>query len=239
MACLAGFAERANRVADLVGLAGLVAEMARDLGFAHHALAEHGEPADGCLFLHDYPGRWADAFIARAMHRFDPVRQAAARRVGGFGWRELPRLVTLEPCQRAMMSEACDIGLGEGFTVPLHAPGMRVASCSFVCPPGEPLPRHALPAAECLAYLAFGAAHRLLGVRWSRPRLTARQRQCVALVSQGKTDWEIGVILGLSEETVGKYLDAARMRFGVARRTQLVAAALVAGEIGADPAEWL
>ena len=54
------------------------------------------------------------------------------------------------------------------------------------------------------------------------------------LMAQGKTDWEIGTILGLSEETVTKYLKSARVRFGVARRTQLAIAAVCHGYIGLD-----
>jgi LuxR family quorum-sensing system transcriptional regulator CciR len=134
-----------------------------------------------------------------------------------------------------MLAEARAMGLGDGFTVPLHGPGPRAASCSFVYASGQRPSLESLTAAECLAHVAFAAVHRIRGPAWRRPRLTARQRQCVALVAQGKTDWEIGCILGLSEETIGKYLDAARLRFDVARRTQLVAAALRSGEIDIEP----
>lgn len=53
-------------------------------------------------------------------------------------------------------------------------------------------------------------------------------------MAQGKFDWEIGATPDLSEETVTKYLNAARARFGVARRAQLALAALSAGEIAYD-----
>jgi len=53
-------------------------------------------------------------------------------------------------------------------------------------------------------------------------------------MAQGKTDWEIGTILGLSEETVTKYLNAARSRYGVVRRTQLAIAALCDGTLGIE-----
>lgn len=48
------------------------------------------------------------------------------------------------------------------------------------------------------------------------------------------TDWEIGAILRLSEETVTAYLKAARRRLGVARRTQLAIAAVSYGLIAFD-----
>ena len=71
------------------------------------------------------------------------------------------------------------------------------------------------------------------------PHLTPREAECVALLAQGKTDWEISVILGLHEDTVTKYLKAARNRFGVTRRTQLAIAAVTHGQLSLDElATW-
>ena len=39
---------------------------------------------------------------------------------------------------------------------------------------------------------------------------------CLLLAMQGKSDWDIGQILGLSPETVNQHFDMARSRFGVA-----------------------
>lgn len=233
------FADRSRALDDLVALGDLFATAAHDLGFSHHALVEHvdlARPPMQFIFINNYPKNWVAAFATRAMHRLDPVQCAASRLVGGFGWKEISRHLALEPHQLAMLREARETGLGDGFTVPLHAPGARKASCSFVVPPGARLPAASLFAAEYLAHLAFKTARSLLRAEKVPARLTRRQRQCVTLVAHGKTDWEIAAILGLSEETVGKYLDAARIRFGVARRTQLVVAALAIGEIELEDA---
>ena len=58
------------------------------------------------------------------------------------------------------------------------------------------------------------------------PQLTPRQRDCVALVAQGKSDWEIGQLLGISESTVHKHIEDAKRRFGVSTRIQLVVRSL-------------
>lgn len=59
--------------------------------------------------------------------------------------------------------------------------------------------------------------------------LTKRQIQCVSLAGQGKTDWEIGVILGISEETVKRHISEARRHYDVAKRVQVVIRALADG----------
>jgi DNA-binding CsgD family transcriptional regulator/PAS domain-containing protein len=54
-------------------------------------------------------------------------------------------------------------------------------------------------------------------------RLTARERDALSWVAQGKSDWEIAVILGLSETTVRFHVDNARRKLGAVNRAQAVA----------------
>lgn len=237
MEVAAEFADRIDTVDQLDTLATLLEAATRDLGFRYVALVDHGGPARASparLFLQNYPVAWVETFQAKALHRLDPVHRLASVRLDGFGWNCLPRLLDLSPVQQSMLGDSRRAGLGDGFTVPLHAPAGRTASCSFVTGTERPLPRNSLFAAEFLARSAFAVAMRLLGPELAAARLTPRQRECVTLMAQGKSDWEIGRILELSEESVTKYLNAARSRFGVARRTQLALAAVASGEIGFD-----
>jgi len=58
-----------------------------------------------------------------------------------------------------------------------------------------------------------------------QPRLTPREIDCLRWCSHGKTNWEIGRILGLSERTVEHYLSRANRKLGTATRAQAVARA--------------
>jgi LuxR family transcriptional regulator, quorum-sensing system regulator BjaR1 len=53
--------------------------------------------------------------------------------------------------------------------------------------------------------------------------LTPRERDCLAYVAEGKSDWEISVILTLSESTVRFHVDNARHKLNAVNRTQAVA----------------
>lgn len=55
------------------------------------------------------------------------------------------------------------------------------------------------------------------------PALTERERDVLALVADGKTDWEISVILGISEATARFHVDSARRKLGAVTRAQAVA----------------
>jgi len=54
-------------------------------------------------------------------------------------------------------------------------------------------------------------------------RLTDRERDTLAWVAEGKSDWEISVILGLSETTVRFHVDNGRKKLGAVNRAQAVA----------------
>lgn len=55
------------------------------------------------------------------------------------------------------------------------------------------------------------------------PALTPREADCLAYVAEGKTDWEIAVILSLSEATVRFHIDNARAKLDAATRAHAVA----------------
>jgi LuxR family quorum-sensing system transcriptional regulator CciR len=61
--------------------------------------------------------------------------------------------------------------------------------------------------------------------------LTCRQLECIVLVGKGKTDWEIGHVLGIREDTVKEHLEEARRRCGVSRRAELPIHALYRGSL--------
>jgi DNA-binding CsgD family transcriptional regulator len=52
--------------------------------------------------------------------------------------------------------------------------------------------------------------------------LTGREREALTWVSEGKSDWEIAMILGLSETTVRFHVDNARKKLGAVNRAQAV-----------------
>ena len=62
-------------------------------------------------------------------------------------------------------------------------------------------------------------------------KLTSRQLECLRLVATGKSDREISSILGIKEDTVHKHVEAAKQRFMVATRIELVVRALLHGEL--------
>jgi len=62
-------------------------------------------------------------------------------------------------------------------------------------------------------------------------KLTLRETECLGWAAQGKSEWEISQILGISEHTAEKHLINARVKLGAVNRVHAVATAIRQGLI--------
>jgi DNA-binding CsgD family transcriptional regulator len=67
------------------------------------------------------------------------------------------------------------------------------------------------------------------------PRVSGRESQVLRWVAAGKSDWEVGQILRISEKTVNFHVENAKRKLGVATRIQAVVAAMREGLIEDEP----
>ena len=224
------FAHASRSARDMARLRALFSKTVSALGF-HHFLLQGGT---GHAWLADVPLGWTMA----ASPSCDAVLTTAAQSYAPFLWSDIPRLVALTSCQRVFLDGAA-VALGAAVAVPIHrargadAQGSYsdfAGCCSFMVENGVPLPLGSLAAAHFVGALAFDAAENLRQARSAGspcgPQLTPRQRDCVVLVAQGKSDWEIGLVLRISESTAHKHIEDAKRRFGVTTRIQLVVRSL-------------
>jgi LuxR family quorum-sensing system transcriptional regulator CciR len=228
---------------SLTDIALVLQDATRSFQFDHFALAQRqsnggdiGRTLLGPLRLTNFPDAWVEQLADQGRIADDPVLLASERSMTPFAWRDLPDILPLTNRQRAYMALAQAAGLADGYTVPIHVPGQASGLVSFVMAGGRDLPAESLPAAQYLACFAFEAARRLNlaargGSAGAAPRLTQRQLDCVVLAARGKSNWVAGQLLGLSAGTVHKYLEAAKQRYGVSSRTELVVRALYDGHL--------
>jgi LuxR family transcriptional regulator, quorum-sensing system regulator CciR len=233
------FVKAANRLSRMDELAELLSGAVETLGFDYVALVHHvhfttPQALGQAVQVVHYPDAWAEQVRARGYFTDDPVLAACQKSAAAFLWSDVPRIIDMSARQTEILASAATCGLAEGFTVPVNVPGEFLGSCSFGLAPGRALPRHALPAAQYVGCFAFEAARRiqtLEQVRAATPKLTQRQFDCIVLAAQGKSDWHIAQLLGISGDTVHQHIETAKKRYGVASRTQLVVRALFDSQI--------
>ncbi len=204
-----------------------------DCGIRYVALASHTDPVKpppGAVMFCNYPQAYQQWFSENECAQADPAFWYARRANETFHWADLPRRLDLTSKQAAILNEARDFGIADGMTIPLIVPGAMPASCSLVPGPTgfEPL---ITPDLYWIANRAHLEACRRLPEWKGNVRLSNEQRDVMHWVARGKSDTDIGAILGISPRTVGKRIDAVRALYGVADRTQAVMMVVTYGEI--------
>jgi len=219
-------------------LALVLAEATLLLGFQRYALTHHTDllRAGGNLMrLHNYPAKWVEFYDEAGLGMNDPVHRASHVTSAGFPWRQIPELIGLNRWDVDIMERGRRQGISDGFTVPINVPGEARGSVSFVGPGATIVREEMLFLAQLVGNWAFERARILtLGrgiVTPGSPLLTFAQRQCTLLAACGKSDGEIGSIVGISKLTAGLHLRQACERYDVSKRTLLVVRALFDGTV--------
>jgi DNA-binding CsgD family transcriptional regulator len=137
-----------------------------------------------------------------------------------------------------MWEEQARFGYRTGICVALHLPEGR----HFVLGVDRPdaLPADSREVTRMVADLQLYAVHaqdaalRLLVpelVKAERPRLTPRELECLSWTMEGKTAWEVGTILGISERTAVLHVNNAMHKLGATNKHHAVLKALRLGLI--------
>ena len=225
------FVAAARHAVDKDGLARLVEGVALEMGFDWFSVVqldmgrEHG--SRGLITITNYPDDWIAELRETMRYGADPAFLASRRAQLGFKWSDMSSIIPIGQIQREILRRSRRVGLADGFTVPAHVPGEPSGLATFAVGPARKLPEKRLAMAQLFGSFAYDAARRLRGLIHERKvALTPRQIDCILQVARGKSDWEISMILGIGKDTVSEHLDAARVRYGVTKRSQLVVRAL-------------
>lgn len=232
------FANAASSIASLSDLDLMMKETATEFGADFYLMIHHTNYFEGRLGLvnlGNYPRELREISLQDGHDLSDPIMEACERTLTGFFWNDVGSVIELSPRHLQRAAAVHETGLGDGFVVPAHVPGEHLGSCHFAVETGKILPRENSAALQTIATFGFEAARRLSKERdrlWERPpSLTSRQRECLILSARGKSDTVIGQLLNLSPKSVNAYMEAAKRKYGVATRGQLIASALCASEI--------
>lgn len=234
------FVTAAGGTKDMVELRALVDDACAELGFDYYALVNHirfGRPTSEYVRLTNYPPEWV-AILRQHDGVTDPVLKFAEKTSTGFRWQEMQNSRKLTEQERAVFRQAYRHGIGDGFTVPNHVPGEAFGSCHFAVRAGRPFPEENVYAVQTIGSFAFEAARRLIAAqaqpseRYLDPApLTDRQRECLIFAARGKSDSVIAQLLAIRPRTVNEHIEAAKRRYCVATRSQLMVRALFRSEI--------
>lgn len=173
------FIEQVDDIRDARGLAGPIERAANELDFpyfAYFALHRRSAPAPSPIIVSNFPRAWCDAYFAEGYYNHDPV---IIRSIGTnlpFEWLSAFGRRGLNKGARRVLAAACDSGLRNGISVPVHRCDEHLGVFSLVTQRGGSCPSFGdgsfCPAIHALAYRVDHAICRAFARAETRPGRT-------------------------------------------------------------------
>lgn len=181
-----------------------------------------------------FPPAWIARYQSAGYAEVDPVLVAANLSPLPILWRTF--LAHKRP--HPIFADARAHGLGSGVSIPIYgAAGERaIFTAATAQTPEESAELEARMVGEIyLTALYFHQAIQQLDMQWvasrSAGKLSPREIESLLWAARGKTAWEIGLILKISEHTVTFHINNAKRKLGAVNRHQAIAAAISTGLI--------
>jgi LuxR family quorum sensing-dependent transcriptional regulator len=178
------------------------------------------------FFFNDWPDGWNRIYKEHSIFQDDPVIAEARQRMTLFLWSEIKDQRVLSARERQIGQLVEDYGWREVVGVPIHGPNgyQGLVSLGSLTAAGvAPLARALIQCLSvaihnrCRTEIDFG-----MEPQWA-PKLASREIECLEWVAAGKTDREIGVLLGISSATAHYHVESAKRKLGVSTRVQAIA----------------
>ncbi len=218
--------------ADSVGAA-FAAAVLRE-GYSSCALRTISNVAKPCPpIFRNWSPDWLAVSREYAIDVKSPVLREAPRRHAPFAWRELSELPNLTDHDRQVWQIAAAWGWTDGFVVPVHGPSGYLTTISMASMENgldyRPKARARLQMLALLTHQRLRALDAPNTPPDLREMLTPRELECLRWIACGKTDVDIGVILGISVVTVRFHVDNILRKLGAANRAQAAAQIALSG----------
>jgi len=203
-------------------------------GFDHAAYAG-SNPIAGTIHAYvTYPDQWKQYYIDQELHLFDPTLAQAARSIAPVDWRRLERTHNFDRVFRT----ASDFGIvPQGLTIPVRGPYGDIGMLSVTrnCRQSEwerLIPMIVSDLQSIAVHLHDGAMRsHTLTRRLRAPNLSQREVEILQWIAAGKSQQDVGDILGISHRTVEVHLRSGRDKLFALTTPQAVARAIAMGLI--------
>jgi LuxR family transcriptional regulator, quorum-sensing system regulator BjaR1 len=230
------FVSKLNTIEGSQAALPLFTDYADRLGFSNAiclSIPETGEDLRSSFLLNTYPSDWVRHYSEKDYLSVDPVVHELFVDYHPFKWSEIAARRELTPLERQVMDEGAEMGLREGFTVPIYQAGGYTGLVSLAG--REPMITEESRGAITLASIYLHNKLTTLRRRevQNHYELTERELECLRWAAVGKSDWETGHILKISSKTVNYHIENAKRKFGVATRVQAIVCALRLGRLAA------
>ena len=185
------------------------------------------------FFFNSWPPDWLEIYNRGNFFPDDPFVQESHRRMESYLWTELESTQALAPRGREIYDATRAFGWKEVMGIPVHGPADYQGFVAIATTGPVTLPARDRTFLEMAAHAIHNRCRKEIGFGLSPelPRMTAREIECMTWVAVGKTNWEIGQLLGISASTVHFHVESAKKKLNKSTRTEAVALLVLHGLI--------
>lgn len=200
-----------------------------------HAAYAGSNPVAGTIHGYvNYPDPWKEHYVKSGFHRIDPTLHKASRSIAPVDWRRLER----DSQFHQVFRDASDFGITDrGLTIPVRGPygdtGMLSVTRNCSVAEWDKLVAHIIPELQSVAVHVHDTVMRsdVLSRALRYPALSTREREILQWVAAGKSQQDVGDILGISHRTVEVHLRSGREKLYALTTPQAVGRAIALGLI--------
>ncbi len=179
------------------------------------------ESFDKVIVAYDLPKGWLNLYLRKNFAAVDPALRHCRKTALPFAYREAPCDSEREPRAAQVLDRARDFGVCNGILFPIAGTAGLIGDM-WIGGTETILSTWERSAVHMLALTAFYKLQQLVHPRAATVTLNTREREVLTWVAEGKTAWEIGEILKISQRTVEWHILQATHKLGVTNRMQAV-----------------
>ena len=194
------------------------------------------DTASNVVYMTNVSTLWVERYVEESYADSDPVMKDCIASRLPIRWTDTYRANDRSTREAQMMDDAREIGVRRGLVIPIHGPRGEFGIFSLYSQLADKeflrLTDTTKFDAQVMAYHFHDAVRRTLKARETIPPpipLTDREVEILRRTAAGKTAWEIGGILKISERTVNFHVQNVMEKFGVHNKTHAAAKAMGMG----------
>ena len=185
---------------------------------------------DNIISFGNYPRDIMEYYATEQSALFDPCRNIAITNTGIILWRKVFQEARGRN-EREFITKMRENGLRDGISLPIYGSDGCMAILNYAS--GQFLDFHDGDG-EILLFVAITAYQRIkqymaksILKQSLNVKLSNREIECLQWAMEGKSNWEIGVLMGISARTVQFHMANCQNKLGVSNRMQAAMKALI------------
>lgn len=179
---------------------------------------------------------WTRHYEKARLFLDDPAVRMTRNLYHPYTWNWIRENFALSGTEKHVFEEAAKFGLADAIVFPIHGPFGSLAS-GTISGVGLRYDANEIAGFHMIILAAYRRAIEITQLleQTAHNPLSRRQRECLNWAQYGKSNQEIGKILGISAHTVKEHIDAAKAILGVSTRIEAVIHARNGNYIGFSP----